>query len=81
MSQRNSERARIYYAAKDFVHLDFQQKFNIGFQMGFCDWFDAQREEESLEEYIFVRVIKEGALEEFMNVVRRVKYEYENESC
>lgn len=73
------ERALIYYAAKDFVHLSFEQKFNVGYQMGLCDQWDAMREEEALEEHIFRKAINGRVLDEFMANVRREKCN--NESC
>lgn len=71
------EKAIIYYAAKDFVHLNFQQKFNVGFQMGFCDHYDAMRDEEQLEEYIFTQVLNSRALDEFMANVRLERARYD----
>lgn len=70
----NRERAILYYAAKDFVHLDFQQKFNVGFQMGFCDHFDAMLEEEKLENLIFEKVVRERVVEDFVARVRMMKH-------
>src|SRR5438445_12531746 len=49
----HKNKALMYYAARDFVHLSFEQKFNVGFQLGLCDHFDAMRTEDALEEYIF----------------------------
>src|ERR1019366_6106332 len=59
----NRQKALAYYAARDFVHLDFQQKHQVGFQMGLCDHFDAMREEENLEEYIFSQIIRDQILD------------------
>lgn len=73
-------KALLYYAAKDFVHLDFQQKFHVGFRLGITDHFDAMRDEDNLEEYIFRRVVEDDCLEEFVASVRAMKYE-EHESC
>lgn len=74
-TQRNSERALLYYAARDFVHLDFEQKFNVGFQMGLCDHYDAMRNEDSLEDYIFEKVVRDRVLEDFVAAVRRMKHD------
>lgn len=75
VSTRNREKALTYYAARDFVHLSFEQKFQVGFQMGLCDHYDAMREEEVLEDFIFEKVIRDRILDEFMITVRRVKHE------
>jgi len=72
---KDRERALAYYAARDFVHLDFQQKYDTGFALGLCDHFDAIREEENLEEYIFEKVIRDKVLDEFIATVRRIKYD------
>jgi hypothetical protein len=79
-STKNNKRALLYYAARDFVRLDFHEKFNVGFQMGICDHFDAMRDEESLEDYIFETVVRDRVLTEFMEVVRRIKNN-DFESC
>jgi Ethanolamine utilization protein EutJ (predicted chaperonin) len=71
-SQKNRELALRYYAAREFVRLDFQQKFRVGFQLGLCDHYDAMRDEDTLEEYIFEKVVRDGVLDDFMAVVRRM---------
>lgn len=76
--KNSRERALIYYAAKDFVHLGFQQKFNVGFQMGICDHYDAMLDENALEEKIFGKVLRDRVLDEFMANVRRERC---SESC
>jgi hypothetical protein len=74
VSIRNKDKALAYYAARDFVHLTYEQKFNVGFQMGFCDHYDAMREEELLEDYIFERVIRDKVLTQFLINVRRMRH-------
>ena len=76
-SPKDRERALAYYAARDFVHLTFEQKFDAGFAMGLCDHYDAMREEEMLEDYIFEKVIRDQVLDEFIATVRRIKYDGE----
>ena len=73
--QKNRDLARLYYAAREFVHLSFEQKFHVGFQMGLCDHYDAMRNENDLEEYIFGKVIRDRVLDEFMVVVRRNQHD------
>ena len=73
--KQNNERALAYYAARSYVHLPFQSKFNVGFQMGICDEWDAMRTEDALDEHIFRQVIHNKRLTEFMQEVNRVKYE------
>lgn len=72
---KNKQRALIYYAARDFVHLTFQQKFNVGYQMGLCDHYDAMCEEEVLEEIIFSKAINDRVLDELMVIIKRIKYD------
>lgn len=74
-STKNNNRALIYYAAREFVHLSFQDKFNVGYQMGLCDDYDALREETNLEEYIFRKVVNNRELEKFMTEISRIKCE------
>lgn len=73
--QKNKQSALIYYAAKDFVHLTFEQKFHVGFRMNLCDHFDAMRDEESLEAYIFEKAIKNNLIDKFLIMVRQVRDE------
>lgn len=68
------ERALLYYAARDFVHLSFEQKFNVGFQMGLCDHYDAMRSEDALEDFIFEKVVRDRIIDDFMVKVRLVRY-------
>lgn len=75
VSLRNRDRALTYYAARDFVHLTFEQKFNVGFQLGLCDHYDAMQEEEFLEELIFKKAVNDRVLDQFMATVRRIKHD------
>lgn len=73
-TQKNKHRALIYYAARDFVHLSFQQKFNVGFQMGLCDHYDAMCDENQLEELIFSKALNDRVLDDLIVVVKRIKH-------
>ena len=68
-------RSLVYYAAKNFVHLSFGDKFQVGFTMGLLHEFDAMLDEPDLEELIFKSVIEEKRLDEFMLKTNRIKYE------
>jgi hypothetical protein len=72
---KNREKALTYYAARDFVHLSFEQKWKVGQQMGIVDHFDAIRDDESLEDFIFIQVVNGRLLDKFMATVKRIKHE------
>jgi hypothetical protein len=76
--KKHNEMALIYYAAREFVHLSFQQKFNIGFQMGLIDHYDGILTEDLLEERIFSKALQAKSLDELMT---KVRLERCNESC
>jgi hypothetical protein len=72
-TSKDRHKALVYYAAKDFVNLSFEQKWDAGYALGLCDHYDAMRDEELLEDYIFEKVMRDNILDEFMSTIRRIK--------
>lgn len=72
------QRALIYWAAKDFVHLTYMQKFQVGYGMGLIDHYDSLLEELELEVKIFSQVITDRRLDDFMQRIRNAPYNEPN---
>lgn len=74
-SHNRNYRALVYFAAKDFVHLTYMQKFQLGYHMGFLDHFDSLLNEDELENKIFFHVLEDRRLDDFMLRIKSVPYE------
>lgn len=68
------DRRRLYPLAKEFMKLDYQQKFTIGFDLKLIEEYDAHLDEAELEEKIFREVLDKKIIEKFLLHIDRAKY-------
>lgn len=70
---QNNDKPLMYYVAKKFVHLTWSEKFQIGRDMKILSPFDAALNEDELEYKVFLSVVQNKNMPQFMIKCQRIR--------